>query len=252
MAESEGGLLTTPDVVVDNQTQVTPWHGEENAELVKQKGWDGGDAVINSYRDLEKSLGGRLKMPTPESSAEEIRAFYQKTGCPENPEGYEIPVVEGAEPFRNENIENNMRQIAHAEGVSKQAFEHVIRGYYDQLVADTKASKEAGETALKQELGAKYDEEIAIGRRFADECSDEFRALLDSSGLGNSPIFVKEFIALGKKTVSDTLIKGEQDRKVKEGEYKPAYPAAPEMYATGEDEESVKARAWFTSRGHKY
>ena len=250
MAESETSLLS--ETQVDNSQQVTqPWYGEENKELVETKGWKTGDDAVNSYRDLEKSMGSRLKMPTPESSAEEIRAFYQKTGCPENPEGYEIPVVEGAEQFRNENIENNLKQIAHAEGVSKQAFESIVKGYYDQLLADTQASRTKGEAALRQELGAKYDEELAIGRRFCDTCSDEFRKLLDDSGLGNSPIFIKEFIAKGKQTMADTLIRGTEGER-KEGDYVPQYKDSPDMYATGDDDESKKARAWFEKRGHKY
>jgi len=251
MAEPEASLLSA-EPAVENSEQTTPWYPQEYAEKVTQKGWKEPPDVVKSYFELEKSMGSRLKMPTPESSAEEIRAFYQKTGCPENPEGYEIPVVEGAEPFRNENVENNLRMIAHAEGVSKQAFEKIVKGYYDQVVADTQASREQGENELKQELGGKYEEELAIGRRFANECSDEFRQLLDSSGLGNSPIFVKEFIALGKKITSDQLVQGQLSGESIEGEYKPAYSTSPEMYATGDDEDSVKARAWFKARGHTY
>ncbi len=249
MPETETSLLS--ETQVDNSQQAATWYGEENKELVETKGWKTGDDAVNSYRDLEKSMGGRLKMPTPESSAEEIRAFYQKTGCPENPEGYEIPVVEGAEQFRNENIENSLKLIAHAEGVNKQAFEHIVKGYYDQLLADTQASRTQGETALKQELGAKYDEELAIGRRFCDTCSDEFRKLLDDSGLGNSPIVIKEFIAKGKQTMADTLIRGTEGER-KEGDYKPQFTADANFYANGEDEESKKARAWFEARGHTY
>lgn len=249
MAESEQSLLSA-EAATENSEQVTQWYGEEYKELVSAKGWDA-NGFLKSYKELEGSLGSRAKLPTPESSAEEIRAFYQKTGCPENPDGYEVPVVEGAEAFRNENVENNLKAIAHEQGVSKQAFESIVKGYYDQILADTQASREQGEAALRQELGVKYDEEMVVARRFCEECSDEFRELLETSGLGNSPVFVKEFINLGRKTMSDTIVKGNTDGETKDG-YVPRYKDSPEMYATGEGEESVKAREYFKARGHAY
>ena len=251
MAEPEGGLLTTPDVAEGNQEQTTQWYSDEYKELVETKGWDDPNKFLGSYKELEKGMGGRLKMPTPESSAEEIRAFYQKTGCPENPDGYEITAPEGSELFRNEGVENSLKQIAYDQGVSKQAFESIVKGYYDQLNADAQANREQGEAALKQELGGKYEEEMTIARRFCEECSDEFRELLDSTGLGNSPIFAREFIRLGKKITSDTLIQGEGSGDKVEG-YTPQYKDSPEMYSTAEGEEGEKARAYFKARGHKY
>ena len=246
--EAQGGEAT----LISPQPETTSsWYGEESADLVSKKGWKTPDDALKSYSELEKMSSGRVKMPTPESSAEEIRAFYQKTGCPENPEGYEIPEVEGAESFRNENVENSLKAIAHAEGVSKQAFEAIVKGYYDQLAADVQASRQQGEATLKQELGDKYDEELKIGQRFAASCSDEFRELIDSSGLGNSPVFIKEFIAKGKQTLNDTLIKGDVSGD-KEAGFVPQYKDSPEMYSSGEDEDSKKARAYFENRGHKY
>jgi len=254
MSETEaagGDTLLSSELAT---TSIESYVGADNMEWATSKGIKSVEdlpKLIGSHRELEKMSSGRVKMPTPESSAEEIRAFYQKTGCPENPEGYEVPPVEGAEAFRNENIENSLKQIAHAEGVSKQAFEHIVKGYYDQLLADTQASREQGETALKQELGAGYDESMTIARRFCEECSDEFRELLDSSGLGNNPIFVKEFINLGKKTASSPIIKGDSSGDTEKG-YVPQYATSPEMYASGEDDESKQAREYFIARGHKY
>jgi hypothetical protein len=100
-------------------------------------------------------------------------------------------------------------------------------------------------------LGDKYDEGLAVAQRFAGECSDEFRELMETTGLGNNPIIVKEFMSLGKKTLSDSLIRGEAGNADDKG-YVPQYKDSPEMYASGEDEESVKARKYFTDRGHKY
>ncbi len=249
--EAQGDLLTTEA----SQTETTSnWHGEENADLVKQKGWSSGDDAVNSYRELEKSYSGRIKMPSPESSADEIRQFYQKTGCPENPEGYEVTAPEGLEAFRDEGIEGAMKQIAYDQGVSKQAFESIVKGYYEKLNSDMQAGREAGEAELKKEYpGEKYDELINTANRFFDSCSEEFCALVKASGLANNPVFIKEFCNKGKQTLSDTLIKGSADGDKPTGDgYTPQYPNSPEMYANGEDEDSVKGRAYHTARGHKY
>ena len=234
--------------------QTTPWYGEESAALVTNKGWKTPDDALKSYSELEKMSSGRVKMPTPESSAEEIRAFYQKTGCPENPDGYEVTVPEGLEAYQDKGIEDAMKVIAHEQGVSKQAFESIVKGYYEKLNADMHASKEAGEAELKAELKDGYDEGIKIANRFFDTCSEEFCSLVKASGLANNPIFIKEFISKGKQTMADTLVKGDGggDGKPKEGEYQPKSINSPEMYAFGDDEESQKARAWFTARGHIY
>ncbi len=248
MAENEAqeSLL-----VADKPVETTSWYGEENKEVVERCGWKTPDDAIKSYRENEKMNSGRVKMPTPESSAEEIRAFYQKTGCPENPEGYEVTAPEEVSKLRDEGIENAMKVIAHEQGVSKQAFEKIVNGYYERLADDLRVGREAGETALKQELGDKYDESLKIAQRFCETCSDEFRTLLEQTGLGNNPIFIKEFIEKGKQTMSDTLVKGTQDGDKTEDK-KIRYPNSPEMYASGEDDESKEGRAYHEARGHKY
>jgi len=240
----EGSLLTP-----EPTTTSEDWYGEYKG-VVEQKGWKSPADAIKSYTELEKTMGGRLKMPTPESSAEEIRAFYQKTGCPENPDGYEIQVGEEAARFRDEATENELKGVAHQMGVSKQAFEAIVGKYYEHMATQVAAGAAAGEKTLREELGAGYDEGLAVAQRFAGSCSDEFMQLMDSTGLGNNPIIIKQFIDLGKKTMNDSLIKGQAG----DGEpgYKPQYSTSPEMYATGEDEESTKARAYFTAKGHKY
>lgn len=248
-AQVENSLLTEGQ----QETTSTKWYSDDNAELVERAGWKSADDAIQSWRNIEKTSSGKVKMPTPESSAEEIRAFYQKTGCPENPEGYEVPTVEGAEHFRDEGTENALKQIAYDYGIPKQAFEAIVKGYYDKLAADSRAGLEAGEKVLKEEWKDNYDENLKISQRFCGTCSDEFRELMEKTGLGNNPIVIKEFLEKGKQTMSDTLIKGTgDDGETKEG-YKPKYPNSPEQYANMEGEEGEKARAWFEkNKGHTY
>lgn len=243
MAE-EGNLLTEEAPVATE----TPWYSDEYKDVVAQKGWDEPNKALKSYVELERSLGTRVKLPSPESSADEIRAFYQKTGCPENPDGYEIQVPENI-PVDDEML-SALRQSAYESGVSKQAFEGIVKTYFDKMSSAMDIGRQQGEEQLRQELGTKYDAEVSIARRFCETRSEEFRKFLDDSGLGNNPIIIKEFIDIGKKTMGDSLIRGSGEEE--KTEYTPHYKDSPEMYKAGEDEESKKARAYFEARGHKY
>ena len=252
MADEAQGDLLTQEV---SQAGITsPWYSEENKEVVERCGWKEPNDVIRGYRGLEKDYSGRVKMPSPESSAEEIRAFYQKTGCPENPEGYEVTGLPENMPefLRNEDAEKVMAQIAYDQGVSKQAFESIVRGFYEKADADLRASQTQGEQALKEQHGDKYDEVINVANRFFDTCSEEFCVLVKATGLANHPVFINEFNTKGKQTMADTLIKGSATGDEAEGGYVPQYKDSPEMYKGGEDDESKKARAYFELRGHKY
>jgi hypothetical protein len=254
MVESGGDLLTATDAVRDNPEQGTQnWYPEEYKEVVSQKGWESSGDALKSYTELEKTLGGRVKMPSPESSAEEIRAFYQKTGCPENPDGYEVSGLPEDMPefLRNEDAENAMKQIAYDQGVSKQAFESIVRGFYEKAHEDLLASKAQGEKSLKEQHGDKYDEVLAIANRFFDSCSEDFCTLVKATGLANHPVFINEFSTKGKQTVSDTLIKGTATGEEEKG-YAPSHINSPGQYETGDDEDSKKARAYFRARGHIY
>ena len=232
------------------QTTQTSWYGDSYKDVVAKKGWKSPDDALKSYSELEKSMGNRVRIPAPDAKPEELRAFYSKIGVPESVEGYEIDEIpEGS--FRDESIENHIKQIALDSGISKNALANIMKGYYQHQVDSLKESREQGEQTLRTELGQNYDVEMTIAKRFCDNCSDDFRELLDSTGIGNNPIFIKEFIKLGKMTQSDKLIKGDtsgDENKV----YSPKYPDSPEMYRNGEDADSKQAREYFVNKGYTY
>ena len=139
-----------------------------------------------------------------------------------------------------------MAKVAHEMGVSKQAFEAIVGKYYDSLATTMVKNREASEAALKEEFGDAYTEQLTVAQRFAQSRSPEFMELMETTGLGNNPVIIKEFIAMGKATMADTLVKGDIANS-DEAAYKPQYPDSPGMYASGQSEESKKARAYFGS-----
>ncbi len=243
MAEGEATLLA--------DAKDTAWHSDENAELVTQQGWKDPNDVIRDYSELQKSASDRIKMPTDESSPEEISAFYTKIGVPENPDGYEVKIPENIQ--MDDSTIGKLKQWAKEANAPKACFETVLKNYLDDLSNQVIQSRVDGEKVLKDEWKDDYEPNLELAKRFiANECSDEFKQLLEDTGMGNHPVFAKEYLRLAKKTMSDTLIKGDQKSGEKKDEYVPKYKDDPEMYRTGDDEDSQRARQWFVDHGHVY
>ena len=241
----------------DNPIETTQWYSEEYKEVVSQKGWENADSVLKSYSELEKSTGSKIKLPTPESSKEEISAFYDKIGRPVNAEGYELARPDLPEGMTyDEGFEKAITAIAYEEGISKQQLQVLSKAFNEYQVneftnfsSELQRTQEEGERSLKEEWGAKYDENLEVAKRACKELgSDEFTQLLVESKIGNNPVFIKTFRDIGLKIMDDTLIRGASADKTKE-EYKPQYPNSPEQYRNDTSEEGEKARAWFKARG---
>jgi hypothetical protein len=233
---------------------IEAWHSEEYNEIVERKGWKSPDDAVKSYREAEVLASSQIKLPTDESSPEEKSAFYTKIGRPDTPEGYEITDIPENVGMDDETL-NQLRHDAFEAGVPKVAFETVLKNYLNRLSEQVVQSRVDGEKVLKEEVWkGDYDKNLEIAKRYVSEhCSDEFKQYLEDTGQGNNPIFAKHFYEQGKKTLRDTLIKGSQkDGSENEPEWKPAYPNSPDMYKNGDDEESKKARAYFTAKGHVY
>jgi len=247
--EPQGDLLTASEAEPGNQTETTQWYSDEYKDVVTQKGWASANDTLKSYTELEKTMGGRVKIPTPESSAEEVSAYYSKLGRPENPDGYEIKEIPDNVP-RDENMESLMRKVAFDSGIPKAAFEAQVKSYYETMSQTLAQAKTDGETALKGVWKENYGANMEVAKRFAREGGDDFFDFLHKSGLGNNPIVIKAFYTYGTKVLDDSLIKGTAAGK--DDSYKPKYPDSPSMYATGDDEESQRARAWHEANGYQY
>ena len=246
MPEPESSLMTETPVE-------TPWFSEENAELVTQQGWKSPDDTIRDYTELQKSASGKVKIPVEGAPEEEVSAFYAKIRGVDTPEGYDITDVPDNIGMDEETL-NQLKQDAFKAGIPKVGFETVLKNYLNRLSEQAIQTRVQGEKVLKEEIWkGDYDANLEVAKRYVTkECSDEFKQLLEDTGLGNHPVFAKHFYEQGKKILSDTLIKGDQKGDNDTPEYKPQYPTSPDMYKAGDDEESTKARAYFTAKGHVY
>ena len=254
MAEPEPQVGTTL-ISGEPSAEITPWHSDEQREFVENKGWKDGSSAVQSYIDLEKSQGGKVKIPTEQSTAEEKSSFYKSIGVPEGPDGYEIKDVPG-NIVRDEAAELALKGVAFEGGCPKATFEAIVKAFY-QRESDSKiASKTENEAMLKEEWSkpGQYDANIEIMTRAVNEFfSEESKTIFESTGIGNMAAIVKDLHNIGLKMLSDTIIKGSLPGESEEDkDYKPASPNSPEMYRNGDSEESKKAKRYFEAKGYKY
>ncbi len=221
--------------------------------------------VVKSYFDLESSMGSSVNIPGEDATPEQKSAFYGKVGRPEDSKGYELPKLEEGETY-NEELVGSLTQAAFDVGVSKQQFSALAEKYIEMQTAETVAKQEAddleysrhkdeSDVILHQLMGANYDKNIELSKRaYTEYATPELRAILDQdkySALKNEPEFIKMWVGIAEKQMDDTLIKGELPDPP-DNTYVPSSPNSPEMYRNGEDDDSKKARLYFTQRGHKY
>ena len=87
-----------------NGANATPWTAgmdEGQAAFVSNKGWSNAADVVNGYRELESLRGvpadRLLKLPDPASAtADDYNHVYTALGRPENADGYDIKLPDGA------------------------------------------------------------------------------------------------------------------------------------------------------------
>lgn len=220
------------------------------------------DALAKSYTELERNMGNKVKIPTPESPAEEISAFYNKLGRPETSEGYKQPELDEGQVFDKEFF-GNIASAAHDAGVTDEQFSSLVDkylGYEAQIkeaeLVEFNRYREEADRKLHETYGADYDKNIELSKRaYTEYASDDLKELLDTDkfvGLRNEPAFIDMMVEIGKKNMDDTLIKGDGQPDLPKDDFVPSSPKSPEMYANGDDEYSVKARAYFRRNGFKY
>ncbi len=120
--------------------------------------------LAKSYQELEKSMSGRIAIPSAEASGEELAEFYQKIGKPESVEGYSAP--EGMEEWAEE-----ARGIADAANLTKaqwDAFVAAQKTANEGQLGLAKKSLEEGHTHLQETYGSKYEEYLELAKRGRD------------------------------------------------------------------------------------
>ncbi len=198
-------------------------------------------------------------MPTDESTPEDISAFYQKL-----PAKFRAPdTVEGYGQLEGEGVTDGdkayygaIANAAHAKGIPTEALQGVIQAHNDFREAKITSDTNMTEETLQKEWIGDYKGNIEIIERVFREMPEgvdgkEFKEWFNSVGGGRSVVAMKAMLGIGKTTLDDNFVKGERVPE-KVDDYVPKYPKSPEMYRNGDDEDSIKGRAWHTKNGFVY
>jgi hypothetical protein len=158
----------------------------------------------NSYVELQKLVGSRVKVPTDDSTEEDVNSFYNQIGRPESPDKYSIDLPSDSYP--QEVIQSFLKE-AHASGLTNKQAQSAIN-FYNTIETDGQINSDAAmqqakvdaESALKKEWGpSEYAKELAVSRRafnrFAD---DDLKAFVNETGVTNNVAMIKFLNRIGK------------------------------------------------------
>ena len=199
---SDNLIDTVAEVKEDTwQTQYLSEDLQGNDTLSKFK--DVG-SLGNSYVELQKLVGSRVKVPTDDSTEEDVNSFYNQIGRPESPEKYSIDLPSDSYP---QDVIQSFLKEAHASGLTNKQAQSAIN-FYNTIETDGKINSDAAmqqakvdaESALKKEWGqAEYAKELAVSRRafnrFAD---DDLKAFVNETGVTNNVAMIKFLNRIGK------------------------------------------------------
>ena len=202
-AVTSDNLIDTAEEVKEDtwQTQYLSEDLQGNDTLSKFK--DVG-SLGNSYVELQKLVGSRVKVPTDDSTEEDVNSFYNQIGRPESPDKYSIDLPSDSYP--QEVIQSFLKE-AHASGLTNKQAQSAIN-FYNTIETDGQINSDAAmqqakvdaESALKKEWGpSEYAKELAVSRRafnrFAD---DDLKAFVNETGVTNNVAMIKFLNRIGK------------------------------------------------------
>lgn len=118
---------------------------------VQTKGWQGPADAVKSYQNIEKLLGadraGRTVVLPAGDDATEWAAVYERLGRPTGPDGYKLPIPEGADPEFAKAASAKFHEL----GISAKQAEALAAWWNGQAQGGAEASAAAAEAALAAE-----------------------------------------------------------------------------------------------------
>lgn len=182
-ADAKGGQDAAAAAAVEAAKGGTPklaWLPNATTEEIafaQSKGWDKGelppaDAVFRSYHNLQKTFGAdkagnTVVLPGEKADEATMNTFYNKLGRPEKVEAYSVKEIAGL----NADQSKDFLAAAHKAGFTDKQVA-VIKEWNDaqstkvnaELETNVKVEFAKQEATLKQDWGAKFDENIGAAK----------------------------------------------------------------------------------------
>ena len=212
------------------------------------------NALAKSYVHAQRMVG-RDKIVIPKDGADqgEWDDFYNRLGRPQEYSFDQGQLPDGLD--YDADMEASMKKIMHAAGLTQRQAAAVYNGYMEYTLDKHQTASNDDQTTqagwyeqLQKEFGKAFDESIDLSQRAALEYGgQEFLTWLDQSGMGNHPMMVKMFAAIGKQ-MSEGKIEGDSSRN--DFALTPA-AAEREINRLNQDENFMKRYLSSDQPGHK-
>lgn len=204
------------DLVSENNS----WHdqlGEETREFAAAKGWRDVDALVESYRHLERKIGERgIVLPAPDDGDDAWDGFYRAAGRPETPADYKFSMPDGlpGDFGYSEEMADLMRGWAHDAGLNPRQAQKLHDSYVGHIAdwsrrygAEQQRARKDAEAELKAEWGGSWQRNSELAGRAMDAFGGTvLKDALKSLGLKDDPRLVRAFARAGELIAEDGMI----------------------------------------------
>ena len=187
---------------------------EEDRNYLTEKGYQSTADLLKAAREADKFAGVNLdsmvSLPAENATQEELDAFYNKLGRPQDASHYKLPVLEGD----NDAFAKDIAPVLFSAGLSQGQASKLAEGWNEYVKQARAAQQEAyaKEQAqqmndLQKEWGAEYQKNEEVARQAARKYglnSGELDAMERALGSGK---LMKLMFAIGSTTM-DAEVKG--------------------------------------------
>jgi hypothetical protein len=141
---------------------------EDTLALAQQKGWNSPVDIAQGYSNVEKMVGGRIKIPEA-GDADGWNDLWSKLGRPEDTSGYDFGEIPEGMPSANVEW---FREIAHSAGLNNQQAAPIVQGFIERQNAEIKQFEEQKTqqfntemSELRGEWGQQFDANMQMARQ---------------------------------------------------------------------------------------
>jgi len=173
--------------------------------------------LFQSYKELKGSSEGMVKLPTKESSAEDLQSFFTKLGKPEKAEDYDVKPIEAegelegsqefVDAFKAQAFKLNL-----SKGQTEQLYNWFIEGVKQNLNLQAETFKKENTDAhkkLRDVWGTDYSKKMENAKKvILKYAPDDLKEELKKSDFKNSPELMVLLSRIGDAIGEDVLISG--------------------------------------------
>lgn len=209
--------------------QWTQGFNEDLKGYVATKGFQGPDAVVDAYRNLEKMVGAPperiIKMAekirddagnlTPEA-----KQIFERLGAPKEAKDYQLEIPK---EFGDEKLTEQFKNLFHQEGVNKASAEKIVKTWNEYQANIAKLNKEAFEAnfknqdqSLRKDWGQAYEQNVNIAKEAVRTVGIDAKSIDALAAQIGHDKTMQLFHKLGAAVGEGKFIKGDSPNRIME------------------------------------